>query len=574
FDPTLRQYQLILDAEDARDFCGTSESEAVFRIQVTAITQSPFATAVVDQPVLMMAQRLPDSTGFLPPEAPRSQVSQVRLTVDSPQQGQALPQDYVLDVVVGVLDVRLESANIPAVLAADASSSADFVISTPRGMEADVLGLRIGPFLQLLVVMGAENYTENLLERTRYNVSANSLVGLGRELTIILQVRPPPGSDFPTLDVRTALVVSFQQPSVVSIETNMANNTISVLQTTVITVSGTNLAVVASNTSVSAEIFVAGLPSNCSTTECQEPALQALLDAGEASLCSDMVVLSASTLSCSMEPTVSAQLGLCLVLRSGLFARRYCAALGPPGALRPEQPAVGGLSQPVQDMSSPEPFIVIVDGDLPWENVSQGYLQVWATLFDEVPADVSNPGDGYQPLCAQAVRMDNSSILCFRTQNFNISQLGSRANIYVQSGPDATSANINEGGLQVNQPRIDSITRSHEFEVGALDVTIEGEHFGTQANGNMVVQLETFGANTSAVPDLSLADEQGQPTHVVPCQIISHEDTQLRCRVEDQSLFGAEVPGEYYEETVEVEESRRLQQGDEPLDLPRPGLAW
>ena len=31
---------------------------------------------------------------------------------------------------------------------------------------------------------------------------------------------------------------------------------------------------------------------------------------------------------------------------------------------------------------------------------------------------------------------------------------------------------------------------------------------------------------------------------------------------------------EYYEETVEVEESRRLQQGDEPLDLPRPGLAW
>ena len=33
------------------------------------------------------------------------------------------------------------------------------------------------------------------------------------------------------------------------------------------------------------------------------------------------------------------------------------------------------------------------------------------------------------------------------------------------------------------EPRI---TRSHEFEVGALDVTIEGQHFGTQANGNMV----------------------------------------------------------------------------------------
>ena len=85
----------------------------------------------------------------------------------------------------------------------------------------------------------------------------------------------------------------------------------------------------------------------------------------------------------------------------------------------------------------------------------------------------------------------------------------------VQSGPDATSSNLVQGALQINQPRIfeqlgqpreymDSlkgfqavlghgakarITRSHEFEVGALEVTIRGEHFGTEANGNMVARL-------------------------------------------------------------------------------------
>ena len=34
-------------------------------------------------------------------------------------------------------------------------------------LQASRLGLRIGPFPQLLVLVGAENYTENLLERTR-----------------------------------------------------------------------------------------------------------------------------------------------------------------------------------------------------------------------------------------------------------------------------------------------------------------------------------------------------------------------------------------------------------------------
>ena len=45
----------------------------------------------------------------------------------------------------GVLDVRLESASIAAVLSADASSSAEFVITAPRDMEADV------PFVSLAV---------------------------------------------------------------------------------------------------------------------------------------------------------------------------------------------------------------------------------------------------------------------------------------------------------------------------------------------------------------------------------------------------------------------------------------
>ncbi|CAE7305192.1 UGT80B1, partial [Symbiodinium pilosum] len=470
-----------------------------------------------------------------------------------------------------VLDVRLESASIAALLSADASSSAEFVITAPRDMEASRLGLRIGPFPQLLVLVGAENYTENLLERTRYNFSAANLVGLGSQLTIIIQVQAPPGSGFPTLEVRTVFVVSFQQPTVTSIETNMINNTVSLVQTTRIAVSGTNLAIPIEFMAepVSVEIFVAGVPANCTTSDCQEPALQALLTAGAVSLCSDLVVVSTGTCTCSMEPTGHAQLAVCLILRTGYFAERYCAAFGPPGSLQPGQPAVGGLSQPVQDMSSSEPFIVIVDGDLPWDNVSQGYLQVWATPLTEVPTDVSNPGSGYQPLCSQAIRTENNSIQCFRNQNFNVSQLGSQSNVYVQSGPDATSSNLVQGALQINQPRIFEITRSHEFEVGALEVTIRGEHFGTEANGNMVVQLETFGSNTQAVPDLSLAEDLGAPTHFVKCQVISHQDTEVHCRVEDQSLFGAEVSGgcpaavseQYYNETVEVDEGRRLQDG-------------
>ena len=42
-----------------------------------------------------------------------------------------------LDLCAGVLDVRLESAGIPALLLADASSSAEFVISAPRALEAE-----------------------------------------------------------------------------------------------------------------------------------------------------------------------------------------------------------------------------------------------------------------------------------------------------------------------------------------------------------------------------------------------------------------------------------------------------
>ena len=38
----------------------------------------------------------------------------------------------------GVLDVRLEAAGIPTLLLADASSSAEFVISALRAMEAEL----------------------------------------------------------------------------------------------------------------------------------------------------------------------------------------------------------------------------------------------------------------------------------------------------------------------------------------------------------------------------------------------------------------------------------------------------
>eukprot|EP00439_Symbiodinium_sp_Y106_P036321 s1766_g4.t1 len=547
------------------------------KIEVGAVTQSAFATASVDQPVQILVQPLPDATGFLPPEVPRSRFSQVRLTVEPPQQGtvaqgQSLPQDYILDVVVGVLDVRLDLSSQHRVLWRLLASG----FASDHAPEALTISVDCG-LDKVCLCHG----------RTRYNFSAANLVGLGSQLTIMILVQPPPGSNFPTLEVRTIFVVSFQQPTVTSIDARWDGS----LRLFFLTLGMlTHLAVPDQFTTepLSVEIFVAGVPANCTTSDCQEPALQALLDAGEMSLCSDLVVVSTGTCTCSMEPTAHAQLAICLVLRTGFFAGRYCAAYGPPGSLQPGQPAVGGLSQPVQDMSSSEPFIVIVDGDLPWDNVSQGYLQagfvsVWATPLSEVPADVSNPGSGYQPLCSQAVRTDNNTIQCFRTQNFNISQLGSQSNVYVQSGPDATSTNIVERALQINQPRIFQITRSHEFEVGALEVTIQGEHFGTEANGNMVVQLETFGSNTQAVPDLSLAEDLGQPTHFVNCQITDHQEFQVDAGQQFQHCEVTPPPApapltsnrtayrEYYNETIEVDEGRRLQEG-EPLDLDRLAL--
>ncbi|CAE7481208.1 unnamed protein product [Symbiodinium sp. CCMP2592] len=71
FDPSVRHYQLTVNAEDVLTLCGESEVEAVFRIQVAAMAQSAFASVAVEPSVQIMAQVLPDETGFLPPDVPR-----------------------------------------------------------------------------------------------------------------------------------------------------------------------------------------------------------------------------------------------------------------------------------------------------------------------------------------------------------------------------------------------------------------------------------------------------------------------------------------------------------------------
>ncbi|CAJ1355450.1 unnamed protein product [Effrenium voratum] len=126
-------------------------------------------------------------------------------------------------------------------------------------------------------------------------------------------------------------------------------------------------------------------------------------------------------------------------------------------------------------------------------------------------------------------------------------------------------------GLQVVSPRILSkISRNHEYEVGELVITIEGEHFGTKDNGNMIVALETFGGQTQSVLDLRQAEGLGDPTIVISCETISHEDdTRIlsRCIQGGTSIFGDPVSESFYAERVEEPldpgadaTTRRLQQ--------------
>lgn len=82
-------------------------------------------------------------------------------------------------------------------------------------------------------------------------------------------------------------------------------------------------------------------------------------------------------------------------------------------------------------MSSAQPFVITVNGQLPAESIMQGFLQVWATPFDE-PFDVTNPPVGAVPLCADAVvdTETNSSILCYRNQDWDVSKFGSEPNLF------------------------------------------------------------------------------------------------------------------------------------------------
>ena len=64
------------------------------------------------------------------------------------------------------------------------------------------------------------------------------------------------------------------------------------------------------------------------------------------------------------------------------------------------------------------------------------------------------------------------------------------------------------------------ITRSHEFEVGALEVTIQGEHFGTEANGNMAPCLPFGVGGPEFAPILpAKARATGQSARLRNCRV-------------------------------------------------------
>lgn len=335
-----------------------------------------------------------------------------------------------------------------------------------------------------------------------------------------------------------------------------------------LTVSGTNLVVpVTGADSIFPEIFIASLPVSCNTPECQEQTLQSLVASGETNLCSDTVITQENRLSCIIQPTGAGNLGLCLLIHSGIFSDWSCGTVAPPGTVQVEVPEVGGISVPEQSMTGSEPFIVTVDGELPPESVSQGFLQVWASPFDTPPEDPSNPGAGFVPLCADAVVNANNDIECFRSQDIPVSQLGGSGNLFVQTGRDQTTGLL-PGGLTIKNPVINRVARSHEFEVGALKVIVEGSDFGTKDNGNMVCNLESFGPDTQSLADLRLASGLGDPGYITSCEVESHEDTRVVCNCiqsgTQQSVLGTPVDQVYYDEKIPTSggDGRRLQQVD------------
>lgn len=567
FDPSIRNYQVALNADEVRTWCSDAETEAVLRIAVTADASSSFASVTAPE-VQSMVQQLMDENGQLPTGVATSTTLQVAVTVDPANSGTSSPVPYTITFVLGTLDLRIETTTLQSSLSFDETNSASFSISVPSTLGAEYVGLRLGPYEQTLTLVSTEAVADSVPPRSLLTFNIDSLVAMGSELPVIITAQPPAGSSHPTLDVRTGLTVSTNMPVFSSFETNQFNNTLSLTGPSIVTITGTNLVVpVTGGSSIFPEIFIAGIPVACNTPECQEITLQSYVASGVTNLCSDTVITQDNTLSCIIQPTGAGNLGLCLLVRSGVFSDLSCGTVAPPGTVQAEVPEVGGISQPEQTMSGSAPFIVTVDGELPPESVSQGFLQVWASPFDTPPEDPANPGAGFIPLCADAVVTADNNIECFRSQDIDVSQIGSTANVFVQTGQDQISQNLLAGGLTIKNPVITRIERSHEFEVGELQIIVEGENFGTKDNGNMVCSLESFGPQTQSLADLRLATALGDPGYITACEVESHEDTRVVCNCiqsgTQQSVLGTPVDQAYYDEKIPTSgDGRRLQEVD------------
>ncbi|CAK9090465.1 M protein [Durusdinium trenchii] len=975
FSPENRQYQLSLDAEEMRTtWCSEDSVEAVVRIQLQGTSTSIFARVTNPQAQVLRQELRDATTGQLPEDVSPNAVVQVSIVVDPAQLGATAPAPYVVEVVLGVLDVRVESHSFPALVEDDTTDtesgdSASLVLSVPVGLTASELNFLLGPHQQQATLSSSEAAPQQegeTVPRILLTFDFASLVGMGDGLPLIIQIQPAAGSSTRVVNIYTQISVSFAAPTVITVETTQVNNLVSLTEITFVTITGANLALADEPLQLNAEIFIASIPPTCDDSECRAAELQRLVSDGLGeNLCQSTVVLSTTSLSCNVAPSASASLGLCLVLRGGLFSNYYCAATFPE-ALQPQQVTVTGVNTPEQEASSPEPIIVTESGELEnlaravdldkqhteqklesirhenhqlqtqleelkteraalraqldaekqqrqswltessammkevqmlrqrlrnsqeesgrWksesknieeefkalqqqqkdeeqkqqalqEKVARGRealeterlalsqlqqsnrskeaesgslererqrlaaevarvfqegkkleqqigrqgtstaalqsrlkalqqevhrwkgrakqqdaeacalrqklkemeaakghtgapatatetategakdhvsgqkieqeprtlpergparsseivkpeeaeaqedkeaetsaveskgrkesvpghvpaatvadvpdvpgvpvhesgadevddleakevvveeldleelgilgsdegedegsadgleelgildeedwgldelglealekqkseeaeelglepssqedlnalgveqskeMEVWVSPFDEPAEDFADPGPGYFPLCADAVVLeDRRSIECYRNQDLNISELGTDLNVYVQTGQYQTSSNVLEGAIQLLLPEIIRVTRNHEYEVGELIVTIDGRHFGTAENGNMVVSVQSFGASSPVVEDPRLAEGFGDPSYTVQCETISHTDTQIvsRCTsTQTNSILGAQVEASLYTETaqLEVDESqgRRLQ---------------
>ncbi|CAJ1451729.1 unnamed protein product, partial [Effrenium voratum] len=383
FNPATRTYLATLNADDMRSWCGPDETEAILSVHMGANAQSSFASVSLPQ-AQILAQPLLDASGNLPPGAGRSTSAQVDITVQPPQTGSVPAVPYRVDLILGVLDIRLENFTLDWNSTIDESSagpSGRFVLSVPGDLDASYISILVGPYVQTLVLVSQEQYTENSMLRTIYIFIVVSVAGLGNQLPLIIQVRPPANSIHPSLDVRTGESVSFEPPTVSGVETDQGNGLVSATGYTFVTVSGSNLALPPAaaagvgEAAANAEIYVVGIPASCSTEECQAQEIQSLVESGAPNLCLATVQVSADSLGCLVAPSASGRLGVCLLEPQGFFALPACSTFVAPGTVVPEQAQPGGLEDPNQDMSSNTPIVLDLDGNVPWENVSQGYLQ-------------------------------------------------------------------------------------------------------------------------------------------------------------------------------------------------------